>query len=246
MAHIFDSDKDIGFCGHTWPLEADVDLDVYRKRIAAYLTKAVREAKEHSNWININVDYETALADFIAALLAPGDKNLFLADFIPFAQRIAQHGLLNSLALTLLKLTAPGVPDIYQGCELWQFNLVDPDNRQPIYYGLRQRLLDKLDGFDPASPLADPRHKLALIQRTLALRAEWPELFRDGDYVPLAVLGEHANHLCAYARRLGDHAVIAIVPRLTVKLLGAVGERVSLPLDRALADLPLALLVADQ
>lgn len=214
----------------TWPLETEVDLDAYRGRIVAYLTKAVREAKEHSNWINVNGDYEAAVADFIGALLTPGEKNLFLADFIPFAQRIARHGLLNSMALTLLKLTAPGVPDIYQGCEMWQFKLVDPDNRQPIDYDLRQRLLEQLDSFDTASPLADPCHKLALIQRTLALRTEWPELFRDGGYLPIIAKGKHANHVCAYARRLGDQAVIVVVPRLIFKLLGGTGDHIILPL----------------
>lgn len=215
----------------TWPLEAEVDHDAYCGRIVAYLTKAVREAKEHSSWINVNVDYEAALADFITALLTPGDINLFLTDFVPFAQGIAHHGLLNSLSLTLLKLTAPGVPDIYQGCELWQFNLVDPDNRQPIDYDLRHRLLDQLDSFDPVSPLADPRHKLALIRRTLALRAESPELFRDGDYLPLTVKGKHANHVCAYARRIGDQAIIVVVPRLAYKLLGEAG---GLPIGRGI------------
>jgi len=207
----------------SWPQEEDFDSEAYRERITAYMIKAVREAKLHSSWINVNAAYESALTDFIAALLAPGDKNLFLADFVPQARRIAHHGLLNSLSLTLLKLTAPGVPDIYQGCELWQFTLVDPDNRHPVDYALRRRLLDQLDSFDLAGPLADPRHKLALIRRTLALRAEWPKVFREGGYLPLAVKGAHANHVCAYARRLGDQAIIAVVPRLTYKLLGEAG-----------------------
>lgn len=179
----------------------------------------MREAKEHSSWVNANDDYEAALADFIDALLAPGEKNLFLADFVPFARQVARHGLLNSLALTLLKLTAPGVPDIYQGCELWQFNLVDPDNRRPIDYALRRRLLDTLDGFDGTAPLDDPRHKLVLIRKVLAVRADRPDLFRDGDYWPLAAKGERAAHVCAYARVLGGAAVIAVAPRLTVSLL---------------------------
>ncbi len=208
----------------SWPLEPDFDPDAYRERIVAYLTKAVREAKEHSSWVNANADYEAALADFIGALLAPGDKNLFLADFIPFARQVARHGLFNSLALALLKLTAPGVPDIYQGCELWAFNLVDPDNRRPVDYAARQQLLNGLDSFDlmqavQADP-ADPRLKLAVIQRTLAWRAGQPALFRDGDYQPLAVKGGQAAHACAYARVLDDAAVIAVVPRLTVRLLG--------------------------
>ncbi len=226
----------------TWPLgdPAAVDLDAFRERITAYMIKAGREAKEHSSWVNVNEAYESALADFIAALLAPGEKNLFLADFVPMARRITHHGLLNSLALTLLKLTSPGVPDIYQGCELWQFNLVDPDNRRPIDFAQRQQLLEELRQFDDASQEAwaqplramlddmnDGRIKLHLIRRALALREQFSDVFRDGDYQPLAVSGEHAMHVCAYARRLDKRAVMAIVPRLTVNLLG---DRVRMPL----------------
>ncbi len=271
----------------SWPLEDPTnggDLDAYRDRIVAYLTKAVREAKEHSSWVNVNADYEAALADFIGALLVPGDKNLFLADFMPQARRIAHHGLLNSLALTLLKLTAPGVPDIYQGCELWQFKLVDPDNRHPVDYALRRQLLDVLPAPTEAAALLedwhDDRIKLHVIRCALALRAQVPELFRDGDYLPLAVRGERANHVCAYARRHGDLATIAVVPRLTVRLLKGKGDfprgatvwgdtvvelpkalarrrwvntlthtphapTATLPLSHLLADLPVALLVAE-
>lgn len=211
----------------SWPLEETADLDAYRERIVAYMGKAVREAKEHSSWVNANADYEEALADFIGALLAPGDKNLFLADFIPFVRQVARHGLFNSLALILLKLTAPGVPDIYQGCELWQFNLADPDNRRPVDYAARQQPLNGLDRFDMVravqADLADPRLKLALIQRTLALRADQPALFRDGDYRALAVKGGQAAHACAYARVLDGAAVVAAAPRLTVKLLDGRG-----------------------
>ncbi len=210
-----------------WPLEDEVDLDAYRARIVAYMTKAVREAKEHSSWVNVNTDYETALADFIAALLAPGDKNPFLSDFVPQARRIAHHGLINSLSMTLLKLTSPGVPDIYQGCELWQFNLVDPDNRHPVDYGLRRRMLEALPAPEDAaslfSDLSDGRAKLYLIHRALALRSQVPELFRDGEYHPLTVKGEFAAHVCAFARRSGNRALIVIVPRLTLKLLGERG-----------------------
>jgi (1->4)-alpha-D-glucan 1-alpha-D-glucosylmutase len=223
----------------TWPLEdsdpmSEARVAAYRDRIVAYLTKAVREAKEHSSWVNPNLAYETALADFIDALLGAGGKNAFLADFIPVARRIARHGIYNSLALTLLKLTAPGVPDIYQGCELWQYHLVDPDNRRPVDYLLRQSLLAEVEALAARPPVerlvtlsdwlaqpADGRLKLHLIRRALALRAVWPEVFRDGDYLPLAVRGEHAAHVCAFARRLGGCAVVAVVPRLTAKLLGA-------------------------
>jgi (1->4)-alpha-D-glucan 1-alpha-D-glucosylmutase len=207
----------------SWPLDEGFDIDTYRERIMAYMIKAIREAKVLSSWVNINAAYESAMADFVAALLAPGERNLFLADFVPIVRRLTHHGLLNSLALVLLKLASPGVPDIYQGCELWQFTLVDPDNRHSVDYALRSRLLDQLDDFDLASPLTDPRHKLALIRRCLDLRSEWPAVFRDGSYLPLTVKGKYAAHVCAFARQHGERAIIAIVPRLTYKLLGEAG-----------------------
>jgi (1->4)-alpha-D-glucan 1-alpha-D-glucosylmutase len=213
----------------TWPLTESFDLDAYRCRIEAYMLKAVREAKEHSSWVNANADYEGALSDFVAALLAPGDGNLFLADFAPLARRIARHGLFNSLALVALKLAAPGVPDIYQGCELWQFNLVDPDNRRPVDFALRRDLLAAVREL-AAEPQAlrallddpaDGRLKLYVTWRLLNLRAQHPEIFRDGDYLPLTVKGAAAAHVCAFARLHGSRAAIAVVPRLTAKLLGA-------------------------
>jgi (1->4)-alpha-D-glucan 1-alpha-D-glucosylmutase len=217
----------------TWPLAENVGLDAYRQRIEAYMIKAVREAKEHSSWVNVNGNYEAALAEFIAGLLAPGDKNLFLADFVPIARRIAHNGLLNSLALTLLKLASPGVPDIYQGCELWQFNLVDPDNRHPVDFAGRRQLLAAAQQVATLAPaqrsdglralldtVNDGCAKLYLIAQTLQLRSRWPAVFRDGDYLPLAVKGERAAHICAFARRHGAQVLVAVVPRLTVKLLG--------------------------
>ena len=229
----------------SWPL-GDImidDLDTYRLRIEAYMIKAVREAKEHSSWININTAYEAALSNFIVTILTPGDNNLFLTDFERVMQRITHHGLLNSLSLMFLKLTSPGVPDIYQGCELWQFNLVDPDNRRSVDFALRGRLLDELREMEnfPVTELterlrilldgmADGRAKLYLIWRTLALRAQKPELFREGDYQSLTVRGERSNHICAYARRHGNEALIAVAPRLTVKLLDTKGEHGGLPL----------------
>ncbi|MBI2277842.1 MAG: malto-oligosyltrehalose synthase [Dechloromonas sp.] len=226
----------------TWPL-AEVDdatLADYRQRIAGYLLKAVREAKEHSSWINVNADYEAALVGFVEALLAPGPGNLFLADFAPATRRLAHFGLLNGLAQTLLKLTAPGVPDIYQGCELWQFNLVDPDNRRPVDFAARQRWLDEVRALtsprpdDPAAGwgpalrelaagMADGRLKLYLTWCALQWRRRWPEVFRDGDYLPLPASGRDAAHVCAYARRLGERTVVTVVPRLDLKRQGGRG-----------------------
>ena len=217
----------------TWPLHApdDAQLADYCARIQTYMVKAARESKEHSSWIKVNSEYEKALTSFVQALLTPGEKNLFLADFVPLAQRIARFGLLNSLSQTLLKLTAPGVPDIYQGCELWQFNLVDPDNRRPIDYGLRRQMLAELQALftgatttwpERLRPLLDNmedgRIKLYLTWRALQLRRRWPELFREGEYLPLNVSGARADHVCAYARRHRDQTVIVVAPRFFAKL----------------------------
>lgn len=217
----------------TWPLgEADAVADSdYAERIERYMQKAVREAKEHSSWINVNVDYEEALGSYISAILAPGDKNLFLADFVPNARRLARFGLHNALAQTLLRLTSPGVPDIYQGDELWQFQLVDPDNRQSVDYDLRRNILAEIRGLrsSPADewcarlrPLVeepeDGRIKLYLIWCVLQRRRLWPDVFRDGDYLPLATAGAYADHVCAYARRLGERIAVAVVPRFLARL----------------------------
>ncbi|MCP5229497.1 malto-oligosyltrehalose synthase [Accumulibacter sp.] len=228
----------------TWPLTPPDDeaLADYRSRIDAYMIKALREGKEHSSWVQVNADYEGAVSDFVQALLAPGEKNLFLADFVPMVQTIAHHGLINALAQLLIKVTSPGVPDIYQGCELWQFNLVDPDNRRPVDFALRGELLAQVQALVDAPPeqwserlqplvsdMRDGRIKLYTLWQTLALRARWPEVFELGDYLPLKASGEHAAHVCAYARRHGERTLIVAVPRLPVGLLG--DNRV-LPLGR--------------
>jgi (1->4)-alpha-D-glucan 1-alpha-D-glucosylmutase len=228
----------------SYPLAApDADeLSDYRTRIAAYMQKAVREAKQHSSWVNVNADYEAALAAFIDALLTPADSNLFLPELAAAAQRLAGHGLRNSLAQTLIKLTAPGVPDIYQGSELWQFHLVDPDNRRPVDYDCRRALLSEVKALPSPAPggfaerlrpllddPADGRIKLDLTWRTLQLRSRWPDVFRDGEYVPLAATGAGAAHVVAYARRLGQRCVVVLVPRLLTRMAGGRDEAASAP-----------------
>ena len=219
----------------TWPLAVPdkAGLAEYRARIDGYMIKALREAKEHSSWVNVNADYEAAMSAFVQALLAPGEKNLFLADFVPLVQPIARHGLINALAQSLVKLASPGVPDIYRGCELWQFNLVDPDNRRPVDFTLRRQALAEVRALVDAPPkqwpqslkplvenMADGRIKLYTLWQGLRLRGAWPEVFRDGAYLPLGVRGERAGHVCAFARRCGSRSVIAVVPRLPARLLG--------------------------
>lgn len=216
----------------SWPLEPvdEQGLIGYRQRIQEYMLKAIREAKARTSWINTNVPYEEAVRLFVERVLAGGEKNAFLHDFAPFAERVAQLGLYNSLSQTLLKLTCPGVPDIYQGCELWNFTLVDPDNRRPVDYSHRHHLLQGLNAHrlshvdtllqDLLSNLRDGRAKLFLTRTLLELRRENAPLFDTGDYLPLMVEGERAEHLCAFARRNGKDVLLVIAPRGFSELCG--------------------------
>ncbi len=173
---------------------------------------------------------------FVAALLGSTRRNRFLADFMPVARRVAHFGMLNSLSQTLVKLASPGVPDIYQGNELWDFSLVDPDNRRRVDYGTRDALLRDLEvRLSPAAPdhgaelrglldaMTDGRVKLYLMWRTLQVRRRMERLFREGDYLPLTPAGAAAEHVFAFARRLEDEAIIVVVPRLCARLLGEGG-----------------------
>jgi (1->4)-alpha-D-glucan 1-alpha-D-glucosylmutase len=198
-----------------WPLEP-VDapaLAALRERVQAYMRKAVREAKELSSWIDPNVEYEAALAQFIDQLLGVREPNPFLTDFEAFIAPVARHGCLNSLGLVALKLTAPGVPDVYQGTEAWNFSLVDPDNRRAVDF---DALRGMLEGLPPQAErdLADPRAKLRLTTRLLDVRRRHPLLFERGSYQPLAVEGPAESHVVAYARVLGADAVVVIATRL--------------------------------
>jgi (1->4)-alpha-D-glucan 1-alpha-D-glucosylmutase len=195
------------------------------KRLQDYIIKAIREAKIHTAWVEPDTAYEGACTSFVAAILSPSRDNPFLAAFLPFQKRIAFYGLLNSLSQTLIKLSCPGVPDIYQGCELWDLSLVDPDNRRPVDYGLRQRLLGRIrEGLGgqnvPAlldyllSTAESGAVKLFLIHRGLAARRAHAELFDRGGYVPLTVAGMHAESLIAFGRSLGERWAITVVPRL--------------------------------
>ncbi|MFZ0788553.1 MAG: malto-oligosyltrehalose synthase, partial [Chromatiaceae bacterium] len=211
-----------------WPLEpvAGEALDHLRRRIRDYMEKAVREAKVHTAWTDSNTEYEARLRTFTEAVLDPEHNGAFFEDFLPFQRRIARLGLYNSLSQTLLRLTAPGVPDIYQGSELWTFALVDPDNRRPVDFALRRSLLGTLAAPSPEEGeraglvrglmenLDDGRAKLYLIRQALGLRRADPDLFTHGDYVPLAVEGPCSERLCAYARTHEGRAVIALAPRL--------------------------------
>jgi (1->4)-alpha-D-glucan 1-alpha-D-glucosylmutase len=202
-----------------------------RDRIQAYMLKAVREAKVASSWVNPNREYEEAVAAFVGALLENPEGNPFLVDLLPFQRRVAMLGRLNSLTQTLLKLTCPGVPDLYQGSEAWDLSLVDPDNRRPVDWERRRRLLAQAQAIDRPSPQAqaeavqallermeDGAIKLYLIWRTLSLRRRHPALFRDGGYRPLAARGEREGQVIAFARTLGAQALVVVAGRLFASL----------------------------
>ena len=211
----------------------DEALAAFRERIAQYMQKATKEAKTHTSWLNPNERYDQAMRLFVDRLLEgrPGDR--FFESIGALARRVAFFGQFNALAQTLLKLAAPGVPDFYQGCELWNLSLVDPDNRRPVDYEQRRALLGELKariesaGGDLA-PLArelleagaDGRVKLYLIYRALNFRKEHEALFRDGEYLALEIAGAMREHAVAFARRLEQDAVIAVVPRLVARLTG--------------------------
>ena len=190
-------------------------------RVAAYMIKAIREGKQESSWSNPNAEYEAALQRFVATVLDGERRNAFLADFAAFIQPLARLSAISSLAQLVLKLTAPGIPDLYQGCELWDFSLVDPDNRRAPDWALRRSLLAAVAAAEPdeiAANWRDGRAKLAVTRRLLQLRAKLPTLFAAGDYTPLAAEGARADHLCAFVRRHDDAAVVVAVPRLVYRL----------------------------
>ncbi|SCZ63439.1 malto-oligosyltrehalose synthase [Thiohalomonas denitrificans] len=211
-----------------WPLhlEDNHGLEAFRGRIRDYMLKAVKEAKVHTSWINPNEEYEKAVVHFVESLLSD-TNNRFLSDFQPFVERVSRFGLFNSLSQVTLKLTSPGVPDIYQGNELWEFALVDPDNRHPVDYALRKRLLDDLIGQRPNTNLArdlmdhidDGRIKLFITWRLLTLRRRFPRLFLEGEYTPLATEGAMSEHLCAFAREDRGQWLVVVVPRWFTRLM---------------------------
>jgi (1->4)-alpha-D-glucan 1-alpha-D-glucosylmutase len=205
-----------------WPLEpwGAEEYDAFVQRVQAYLVKAMREAKVNTSWTSPNEAHEKAVTDFIAKILAEPTGGAFLADLRPFRQRVSKLGLVNSLAQTVLRLTAPGVPDTYQGQELWDFSLVDPDNRRPVDYAKRRQMLDGLNASpaDLMATLEDGRPKMFVTSRLLQLRRDNPGLFTAGEYVPLRAEGEHAANVFAFARRHEGKTAVVVIPRLASKL----------------------------
>jgi len=204
------------------------EYPAFTERLKQYAVKAVREAKVHTAWLKPDTDYEEAFLSFVAEILQSSEDNPFLREFFPFQKKIAYYGIFNSLSQTLLKLTAPGVPDFYQGTELWDLNLVDPDNRRPVDFEKRIALLrgikDKAstDMFrltrELCSRMQDGRIKLFLINRILRARQEYCGVFQRGTYEPLEVGGQRKDHIIAFSRYHDKQWAVTVAPRFFTAL----------------------------
>jgi (1->4)-alpha-D-glucan 1-alpha-D-glucosylmutase len=222
-----------------WPLEPYTaeEYAVFVKRIQEYMLKALHEAKVHTSWINPNPAYDEAVQEFIGRILDVKTNAPFVLDLRAFQRRISHYGLFNSLAQTLLKITAPGVPDIYQGTEVWDFSLVDPDNRRSVDYGRRREMLRELRESVTAAGSRlpeftrkltamkeDGRIKLYLTARALNCRRQHPALFTTGEYLPAEPAGAQQEHLFGFVRRNGRQAAAVAVPRLLTALVPALDQ----------------------
>lgn len=208
---------------------AESEQAEFVERVKDYVVKAVREAKVYTAWLRPDSDYENGFADFVSSVLQPAEDNQFLKEFLPFQQRVANYGIFNSLSQTLLKMTASGVPDFYQGAELWDLSLVDPDNRRPVDFPQRESFLKDIK--DKAktdilklinellSTKEDGRIKLFLISRVLETRTKNLLLFQKGDYLPLEVVGKFKDHVVAFARSYENTVAVTIAPRLLTSLV---------------------------
>jgi (1->4)-alpha-D-glucan 1-alpha-D-glucosylmutase len=226
----------------SWPLLPmnPEEQAVYTRRIQHYMEKALNEAKIHTSWINPQAEYNSAVERFIANALEPSAGNAFLEDFRRFQAPVARAGMWNSVSQVLLKIASPGVPDFYPGNELWNFVLVDPDNRSPVDYSIRQKMLASVcpaNGRERAACLerlvsnpCDGAVKLYLTSRGLAFRKAHRALFEQGSYTALVADGQGSQHVVAFARSFGDQVVIVVAARFFLKLCdvqaAATGEAV--------------------
>lgn len=209
---------------------SDRDYPEMKERIRRYVVKAVREAKVHTAWLKPDQDYEDACLLFIEKILDAPPPNSFLPQFLRFQKKVAFYGIFNSLSQVLIKISSPGVPDFYQGTELWDLNLVDPDNRRPVDFQRREILLKEIrarttkDLPDLIRELLqtreDGRIKLWLVFMGLRARKEHEEVFRSGKYIPLAVSGRYSDHVVAYGRNSGDKWSVTLIPRFLLTLVG--------------------------
>jgi (1->4)-alpha-D-glucan 1-alpha-D-glucosylmutase len=202
-------------------------VDAFRRRLQEAMRKSLREAKQRSSWHAPNAAYESAMLGFVRDALDTEASNALFDAFLPFQARIAELGMLNTLVQTALKLTLPGLPDIYQGAELWDLSLVDPDNRRPVDFALRARLLEEQQAEvaqDRGAAMRamradwrDGRIKLAVTAALLAHRRRHPDLFAQGDYLQVPALGDDADRVCAFLRRFDDQALLVVASRFPVR-----------------------------
>ena len=219
------------------PLREDEWAD-FVGRVRAYMIKAVREAKVHTEWLKPDAAYEEAFLSFIDAILESSDANSFLSDCFPFARRVARLATLNSLSQTLIKIASPGIPDFFQGTELWELSFVDPDNRRPVDFRLRRELLEELKRRESADPIAlvkdllmhwqDGTVKLYLIYKALQFRRIHASLFQEGTYLRLFAAGEIKDQICAFARHKGKAWAVIIAPRVASGLV----NKAALPMGK--------------
>jgi len=218
----------------TWPIQDSGEPEgeataEYLGRIQVYMGKALHEAKLNTSWIQPNEEWDAAMRDFIAKILHSSPRNKFLPVFLPVAQEIARLGAINSLTQTLLKLTVPGVPDIYQGNEILDYSLVDPDNRRPVDYKRRRELLEALPAATPDELIRnwpDGRIKMFLTQRVLQFRREHADLFHRGEYLPLGANGTFAECCVSFVRKLAGKWIVVVAPRLSSRIgFPPTGER---------------------
>jgi (1->4)-alpha-D-glucan 1-alpha-D-glucosylmutase len=206
-----------------WPIEPD--------RLKQYVTKALREAKTHTSWIDINEKYEEQVLSFVDSLYS---NERFLEDFGRLQKKIAYFGALSSLSQLILKITSPGVPDLYRGTELWDLSLADPDNRRPVDFSTRQKIFDEVKNETKLPNLlkrySDGRLKMFVTWKALQFRRTHSDLFTQGEYIPLRVKGAQSNHVIAFARYLHKSWCIVAVPRLFASLTragsGPIGEKI--------------------
>jgi (1->4)-alpha-D-glucan 1-alpha-D-glucosylmutase len=204
-----------------WPLETlgapDAGVTArFVKRLEAYFVKSLREAKRHSSWVDPNSSYEDAVRRFVPAVLAVDGR--FMHEAAPFVRRLAHAGMMNSLSRLVLKHTIPGVPDIYQGTEFWDFSLVDPDNRRPVDFEARNTALGETSPLDESESWKDGRVKQELLRRLLADRAAAPGLYAFGDYRPLSASGGSSGHVVAFSRNWGGGSRVIVAGRLVAAI----------------------------
>jgi (1->4)-alpha-D-glucan 1-alpha-D-glucosylmutase len=204
-----------------WPLN-EAEMESFKHRVRKYMLKFMREARVNTHWTTPNKPHEEAVDRFLQAVMDQSSAPEFFADFRPFQKKLSHIGTINSLAQTLLKLTAPGVPDTYQGNELWDFSLVDPDNRRPVDFQRRfvlMREIEKAHAVDLLKSAETGGIKLAVLRAALKIRRRFSRLFTDGRYIPIEVTGVGSRHIFAFARTSESHAAIVVVPRFCSQLV---------------------------